>query len=249
MLVNEWAERVWPVLTVRPKTLHDYKRLYKRHLAPSIGAYEVDQVPPMVLQQKLLSLPPQTSRHCLMLVKTLYREAKLYGVCAGNPADGLRTPKIQISDKKFLTWEEVNAHDWGRYNEQIRFLALHGLRWSEAAAIKESDIRDGFVWVSKTVNGPCKSKTSVRKIPYLGHFEKLPLTYKPLQKCVNQKGITVHSLRRTYAYLLKTQGVHVTTAQRLLGHSDPLMTLKVYTSVLDSEIDDAGEILLKAISI
>lgn len=246
MLVNEWAERVWPVLTVRPKTLHDYKRLYKRHLAPSIGHYEVDQVPPMILQQKLLSLPPQTSRHCLMLVKTLYREAKLYGVCASNPSDGLRTPKIQISDKKFLTWEEVNALDWGRYNEQIRFLALHGLRWSEAAAIKESDIRDGFVWVSKTVNGPCKSKTSVRKIPYLGHFKKLPLTYKPLQKCVNQKGITVHSLRRTYAYLLKTQGVHVTTAQRLLGHSDPLMTLKVYTSVLDSEIDDAGEILLRA---
>jgi integrase len=68
-----------------------------------------------------------------MLVKTLYREAKLYGVCVGNPADGLKTPKIQISDKKFLTWDEVDAVDWGRYNEQIRFLALHGLRWSEAA--------------------------------------------------------------------------------------------------------------------
>ncbi len=241
MLVNEWAEKVWPVLTVRPRTLHDYKRLYKRHLAPSIGAYEVDQVPPMVLQQKLLSLPPQTSRHCLMLVKTLYREAKLYGVCVGNPADGLKTPKIQIADKKFLTWEEVNAIDWGRYNEQIRFLALHGLRWSEAAALTNSDIRDGFVWVSKTVNGPCKSHSSVRKVPYLGHFERLPLTYKPLQKCANRQCVTVHSFRRTYAYLLKTQGVHVTTAQRLLGHSDPLMTLKVYTSVLDDEIDLAGE--------
>jgi integrase len=240
MLVNEWAERVWPVLTVRPKTLHDYKRLYKRHLAPSIGAYEVDAVPPMVLQQKLLSLPPQTSRHCLMLVKTLYREAKLYGVCVGNPADGLKTPKIQISDKKFLTWDEVDAVDWGRYNEQIRFLALHGLRWSEAAALTETDVRDGFVWVSKTVNGPCKSKTSIRKVPYLGHFEKLPLTYKPLQKCANKQGVTVHSFRRTYAYLLKTEGIHVTTAQKLLGHSDPMMTLKVYTSVLDDEIDAAG---------
>jgi integrase len=41
--------------------------------------------------------------------------------------------------------------------------------------------------------------------------------------------------------------VHVTTAQKLLGHSDPMMTLKIYTSVLDNEIDDAGEILLKAI--
>jgi len=126
-------------------------------------------------------------------------------------------------------------------------LALHGLRWSEAAAVRETDIRDGFVWVSKTINGPCKSKSSVRRVPYLGHFEQLPLTYKPLQKCANRKGVTVHSFRRTYAYLLKTEGVHVTTAQKLLGHSDPLMTLKVYTSVLDDEIDEAGRLLGVAI--
>ena len=35
----------------------------------------------------------------------------------------------------------------------------------------------------------------------------------------------------------------MTTAQKLLGHSDPMMTLKVYTSVLDNEIDEAGEVL------
>jgi integrase len=147
-----------------------------------------------------------------------------------------------------LTWDEVNSKDWGRYNEQIRFLALHGLRWSEAAAIDETDIRDGFVWVTKTINGNCKSKASVRKIPYLGHFEQLPKSYKPMRICANLHGVSVHSFRRTYAYLLKTQGIHVTTAQRLLGHSDPMMTLKVYTSVLDSEIDDAGVLLLKGLT-
>jgi integrase len=183
-----------------------------------------------------------------MVAKSIYREAFMYKIATINPTIGLRTPAIQMQPKKFLTWEQVDELEWGRYNNQVRFLALHGLRWSEAAAIRDSDIRDGFVWVSKTVNGACKSKSSVRKIPYLGHFAQLPLTYKPLQKCANKQGVTVHSLRRTYAYLLKTQGVHVTTAQKLLGHSDPLMTLKVYTSVLDSEIDDAGELLLKAIS-
>jgi integrase len=35
----------------------------------------------------------------------------------------------------------------------------------------------------------------------------------------------------------------VTTAQRLLGHSDPKVTLAVYTQVLDDEIDEAGVIL------
>jgi integrase len=215
---------------------------------PVIGSMSLDEVDVVVLQQKLMSLPPQTARHCLMLVKTIYREAKLYKVCGNNPADGLRTAPIQISDKKFLTWPEVDEKDWGRYNHQVRFLALHGLRWSEAAAITESDIRDEFVFVSRTVNGPCKSKTSVRKVPYLGWFKPLPTTYKPLQKCANKHGVTVHSFRRTYAYLLKTQGIHVTTAQKLLGHSDPMMTLRVYTSVLDSEIDDAGDKLFNFLS-
>ncbi len=248
MLVNEWVEILWGVLNVRPKTLLNYKHQYGKYLEPVMGSVELDKVEPVAIQHCLLSLPPQTSRHCLMLIKTIYREAALYGQSTINPSLGLKTPAIQLSEKKFLTWEEVNSKEWGRYNEQIRFLALHGLRWSEAAVITENDIRDGFVFISKSVYGPCKSKSSIRKVPYLGHFEPLPITYKPIQKCANLHGVTVHSFRRTYAYLLKTQGVHVTTAQRLLGHSDPMMTLKVYTSVLDSEIDDAGVLLLRAIS-
>lgn len=248
MLVNEWVEILWGVLNVRPKTLQNYKHQYGKYLEPVMGSTELDKVEPVAIQRCLLSLPPQTSRHCLMLVKTIYREAALYGQATCNPALGLKTPAIQLSDKKFLTWEEVDSKDWGRYNEQFRFLALHGLRWSEAAVITHDDIRDGFVYISKSIYGPCKSKSSIRKVPYLGHFAPLPITYKPMQKCANIHGVTVHSFRRTYAYLLKTQGVHVTTAQRLLGHSDPMMTLKVYTSVLDSEIEDAGELLLRAIS-
>ena len=248
MIVNEWVEILWGVLNVRPKTLLNYKHQYGKYLEPVMGSVELDKVEPVAIQRCLLSLPPQTSRHCLMLIKTIYREAALYGQSTINPSLGLKTPAIQLSEKKFLTWEEVNSKEWGRYNEQIRFLALHGLRWSEAAVITEDDIRDGFVFISKSVYGPCKSKSSIRKVPYLGHFEPLPITYKPMQKCANLHGVTVHSFRRTYAYLLKTQGVHVTTAQRLLGHSDPMMTLKVYTSVLDSEIDDAGVLLLRAIS-
>lgn len=248
MLVNDWVEILWGVLNVRPKTLLNYKHQYGKYLEPVMGSMELDKVEPVAIQRCLLSLPPQTSRHCLMLIKTIYREAALYGQTTINPSLGLKTPAIQLSEKKFLTWEEVNSKEWGRYNEQIRFLALHGLRWSEAAVITEDDIRDGFVFISKSVYGPCKSKSSIRKVPYLGHFEPLPITYKPMQKCANLHGVTVHSFRRTYAYLLKTQGVHVTTAQRLLGHSDPMMTLKVYTSVLDSEIDDAGVLLLRAIS-
>lgn len=243
MTVDEWVETVWKVLQVRPKTLHDYKRLYRRHLKPVIGHTEIDLVSSRDLQVKLLSLPPQTARHTLMLAKTIWREAENFGVATKTPLNKLKTPAIQISQKKFLTWDEINSLKWGRYDNQIRFLALHGLRWSEAAALNQSDIKAGFVWVNRTVNGPCKSKSSVRKIPYLGYFEQFPKSYKPLQKTANLHGITVHSLRKSYAYLLKTQNIHVTTAQKLLGHSDPILTLKIYTGVRDDEIDKAGAIL------
>ena len=243
MLVDQWVETLWSVLNVREKTLRDYKHLYKRHLQPLIGATEIDSVLAKDLQVKLISMPAQSARHTLMLAKTIWREAENYGVATNNPLRKLRTAPIQVTPKKFLTWEEVDKLDWGRYNNQIRFLALHGLRWSEAAALTSGDIKDGSVLVSRSVYGACKSKSSVRRVPYLGYFEKFPKSYKPLQKCANMHGVTVHSFRRSYAYLLKTQKIHVTTAQKLLGHSDPIMTLKVYTSVLDNEIDEAGEIL------
>jgi integrase len=117
------------------------------------------------------------------------------------------------------------------------------LRWSEAAALTGSDIRDDFVWISKSVHGDVKSTSSNRKVPYLGYFEQFPASYKTMRLAANLHGVTVHSFRRTYAYLLKTKNVHVTTAQKLLGHADPMLTLKVYTSVLDTEIDDVGELL------
>ena len=248
MNVDVWAETFWTVLNVRKKTLFDYKALYRRHLQPVIGQLELNDVPSVEIQKVLLGLSPQTAKHTLMVLKSMYREAILYKVANTNPTQGLKTTPIRFQPKKFLTWEEVNALDWGKYNNQVRFVALHGLRWSEAVVITEEDIRDGFVWVSKSFHGDVKSSASNRKVPYLGFFEPLPISYKALRKAVNKHGINVHSLRRTYAYLLKTQGVHVTTAQKLLGHSDPMMTLKVYTSVLDSEIDDAGDSLRHAIT-
>lgn len=241
MKVDEWTQSLWGVLSVRPKTIQSYRNLYKLHLKPLIGEMRLDEVDPVILQKKLLELPPQTSRHTLMLLKTIYREAILYGVASDRIPNKLKSRPVQVKQKPFLTWEQVSEENWGKYSNQVKFLALHGLRWSEAVVLSNDDIKDGFIYINRSKHGDCKSSASIRKIPYLGYFEPFPKSYKPLQKCVSARGITVHSLRRTYAYLLKTQGIHVTTAQKLLGHSDPIMTLKVYTSVRDEEISDTGE--------
>jgi integrase len=56
-------------------------------------------------------------------------------------------------------------------------------------------------------------------------------------------GVTVHSLRKTYAYTLKSSQIHVTTAAKMMGHSNPLVTLKIYTLVLDYEIAKSASAL------
>jgi integrase len=71
-------------------------------------------------------------------------------------------------------------------------------------------------------------------------FVEFPQFQDRIAKALRPYGVTVHSLRKTYAYMLKQANVHVTTAAKLLGHSNPLVTMKIYTQVLDDEIDKTG---------
>jgi integrase len=63
----------------------------------------------------------------------------------------------------------------------------------------------------------------------------------PIANALEPYRVTIHSLRKSYAYFLKSNNVHVTTAAKFMGHSNPLVTLKIYTLVLDDEIDQIGD--------
>ena len=54
---------------------------------------------------------------------------------------------------------------------------------------------------------------------------------------------TIHSLRHTFATTLAEKGVHPSTAQKMLGHSDIRMTLAIYTHATDGMQDAATDAL------
>src|SRR5919107_133697 len=62
------------------------------------------------------------------------------------------------------------------------------------------------------------------------------------------KGFTIHSLRHTFATTLADKGVHPSTAQKMLGHSDIRMTLAIYTHATDGMQDAATAALESAFS-
>jgi integrase len=235
-------------LPLRKKTKATYNSVLIKNVHPAIGAHTLDEVSREEIQKIILLLPPQTAAMTLAAIKTVYREARIRSLVDNSPAHGISGPRIMVPPRKFLTWDDICRADLGKYEKQVHFLALHGLRWSEAMALRDEDIRDGRIYISRSIHGQTKSKAGIRTVPLVSEFVPLPKSPKTLNRALKEHSVTTHSLRHTYAYLLKQQGVHVTTAQRLLGHSDPRVTMSIYTQVLDNEIDDAGVLLRNAIS-
>jgi len=249
MLFHTHAITVISLLPIRPKTRATYLSVLRLHIFPTLAHREITEIRRSDIQGTIHGLPPQTSAMALAVIKTIFREAKAQQMIETSPAHGVSGPKIMVKPRHFLTWEEVSKSSFGKYDSHIKFLALHGLRWSEAVALTNQDLRDDRVWINKSVHGETKSKAGIRSVPLVSPFNLFPKSPKTLRKVLKPYGVDIPSLRHTYAYLLKQQGVHITTAQRLLGHSDPRVTMGIYTQVLDSEIDDVGVLLSKAVSL
>jgi integrase len=231
------------ILVLRDKTKKDYLSALKCHVFPKLGDHEMKSITKKEIQEVVQDLDPPIAAKTLAVLKTVFREAIDYGYMEISPTMGVRTKQIRNIPRKFLRWEEVKELDFGKYGSQIRFLAAHGLRWSEALALTPTDFVDGRILVNKSIHGESKSKSSIRVVPQLTEFKEFPRSPKTLRTVLDPYGVCIHSLRHTYAYLLKQQGIHVTTAQRLLGHSDSRITMNIYTQVLDEEIDVAGILL------
>ena len=244
MLFDALALLVMPVLPITKKTRSNYQGSYKRYLAPTLGHKDILLITADDVLLAIKDAPPQSAYQALMVGKSLMREAKARNLITTIVTDSCRLPQIRVGQSRFLTWDQLDGIELGKYSEQIKFLALHGLRWGEAVALRQEDIYDGLVHINKSVHGATKTKAGVRVVPYVGHFKKFPKTRKPLAKVLNANGVNIHSLRKTYAYVLKSNGVHVTTAQRLMGHASPMVTLGIYTAVLDDEILSTGKILI-----
>ena len=243
MQFSQLTSEVFQTLPIRKKTLQTYRSIYRCHLEAPFANMPIDQIHRMDIQTLVKDLPLQTAAMTLAVLKTLYREAIARELIDHSPVANIRSAQIQVIPRKFLTVEELEQADHGKYRTQILFLAFHGLRWGEAVALTQADIQDNRVHVTKSIHGQTKTQSGIRVVPLMSPFKKFPATPKGIRKICHAQGIHIHSLRHTYAYLLKTFGVHVTTAQRLLGHSDRRVTLGIYTQFRDNEIEDAAELI------
>ena len=240
MKTSTFVESLIPHLDLREKTKKNYLGAYRKNLAPTIGNKELKAVTKAEIMTCLDGLSPQTRYQTLMMSRRVFAEAVERGHIPISPSAGIKPPRITVKNQKFLTWEELEQIDFGKQTKRIRFLALHGLRFGEAAALTENDIRDGFVHIDKSKHGLTKSKAGIRRVPLVCEFVPFAKNQKSIARALKPYGVTVHSLRKTYAYTLKSAKIHVSTASRLMGHSNTNVTLNIYTKVRDDEIAESG---------
>ena len=240
MQLDQFVQSLWGQLNIRNKTKKNYVGAYTRNLRPTLGSSDIKEITKNQLIDAMSKLSPQSKYQTLMVARVIFREALERELIDDNIAARIKTPKVETKPLKFLTWEELERIDFGFHNERIQFLALHGLRYGEAAALTKEDIVDGRLQITKSIHGATKSKAGIRSVPLLRPLVSFPRYQDGIAKVLRPYGVTVHSLRKTYAYMLKNSQVHVTTAAKLLGHSNPLITMKIYTQVLDEEIDKTG---------
>lgn len=235
MKLGQFADMVLPTLNITNKTKKNYFGAFNVNIRPKFGERNLAELTKQEFIQTLSALSPQTNYQTLMVLRVLYGAAVELELVDRNIPKSIKAPRIKIKPQKFLTWEELKVLNFGKQTKRIKFLALHGLRYGEAVSLTEADIQDGFVNITKSKYGPTKTLAGVRKVPLLSEFVKFARHQKALSRALKTHGVTVHSLRKTYAYMLKTSGVHVTTAAKLMGHANPMVTLRIYTQVRDDE--------------
>ena len=178
MLFESFALQTINHLPIRQKTFATYHSSLRLHIFPTLAHRDIRNITRLDIQSAIHGLPPQTSATALAVMKTVFREALAQEVIQASPTHGVSGPKIMVKPRDFLTWEEVSKASFGKYGPQIRFLALHGLRWSEAVALTIEDIRDDRVWINKSVHGQTKSKAGIRSVPLVSPFIVFPKSPK-----------------------------------------------------------------------
>lgn len=252
--LNEWAADCFNgLMNLAPNTIKGYRYTFDKFIRPLNLPLDIDR---RAVQLFIAGHDAPRDKKLLALLSTLLSYAVDYDLLDRNVCTRVRTKRYIKEGRLWLPFDSLtnygNERNPTKYNRHVRFMASTGLRYAEALALTPGDIdraeATGWLVVDKSIHGVTKSGLA-RQVPYIGFGTTFPKS-RQFQACMGRThgtGYTIHSLRYTYAHMLKTKGVHPTVAQRLLGHSTITLTLGLYTGVLDSELERARCDLLRVV--
>lgn len=193
-------------------------------------------------------------------LRSVFNELRRLGQWSGdNPLALVRQFKIEERELGYLTLDQIRsllaALELGRSRDAYLIAKIclsTGARWSEAEALKLSQVRDGQIHFTGTKSGKNRSVPICEEL----HKELEPCitgsmtgrlfknAYSAFREGVEraglmlQKGQLTHVLRHTFASHFMMNGGNILVLQKLLGHSSLTMTMR-YAHLAPDHLQEA----------
>lgn len=252
-----------------PRTLNSYRQLHKTAILPELKGVWLNEINYTWLKEMRArtldkGYSVSTTITIMSQLKKILQYAFRDNLIMYNPCDKLEPLKLHDNGRDAFTLEEVKfLYDniLPEYKNLILFIALTGLRISEAHGVRPCDILEGngFSYIHlteqyiKNNREPLKNKQSrdIPIIPELKEFlcdasfspSRFYRFFIPLQrKCEDaiKRKLSIHSLRHFFITNTKSEGVNDLKVEKIAGHS--LKGIQgVYTNFKKEDLTDILE--------
>lgn len=118
IIFREFADRWltdYVAAAVKPLTLRSYREITRKHLVPCFGDYLLTDITPASIQRFIARtlrekhLSPKTANYFLMLLKSMFKHARRWGLLRENPAQDITNARVEPKEMDFLNPAEIRA--------------------------------------------------------------------------------------------------------------------------------------------
>jgi len=143
--LEEWTERWWAATShLKVYTRDGYRSLLRVHVFPRFAPAPLGSIQPVDIREWLSDLDrsglsASRIRQAYFLLSQILRSAVESGYLAKSPCVGVKLPRMQIPEMRFLTAEQVDMLAFTircPFGVLINTLTHAGLRWGEAVALR-----------------------------------------------------------------------------------------------------------------
>ncbi|MGN1162547.1 MAG: tyrosine-type recombinase/integrase [Christensenellales bacterium] len=250
-----WYEKwlsLYKVDNLKERTLNNLKGIFNKHILPYIGTKSLRRINSQDLQEVFNNMRniPRQATIAYIQVNACFEQAYRLNIISHNPCLAVVIKKDKGGKGRALTFDEERTlvEYLEKTNDPFReyvylYLSL-GVRRSELLnidGVDDVDRENNVVHIRGT-----KTEGSDRCIQTLPEIialiplkhkafslsaDKVNRKFKELCDLLGFEGITLHSLRHTFATRCIENGISEIVVQKWLGHASITMTLDRYTHI------------------
>jgi len=265
--VGYYYNKMMSIKKLKYRSAITYDGIYHRHIM-KFANYPITDIDIKFAREwtASLTISARTIRSVINIFNQIINEAIYDCVIEANPFTKVRLPKLEKYEPNPYSDKEVKiilntAKGW--FKNFIAFMFLTGMRTGEVCALEWSDIKDGYISVTKSrfndVVDTTKTGTT-RQVPIFNNLlpfienqrkltgnkkfvfpeawgaQHIRSRWKKLTDKCNMQGRVLYNARHTFAIKALDSGkFKVSQISKMLGHSSPQMLFQKYAKYIKSE--------------